>query len=165
MPKPQKRNDDNYALGARVYAIAANMLDDVGQEEWEARGLAEGDVRVAKGMGSMFLRITSIELGLKAIIDDKMGKPVRDAHDLAALWDRLTDKWRDRVADDMGFPKEEIREVLAQHRLASKALRCGGAFGPRGDPPDFNSVRKAGMVLHKLANVLGSMARPPLEAL
>ena len=165
MPKSQQQDDDKYALGARAYAIASNMLDGVDQEEWEARGLAEDDVHVAKGLGSMFLRINSIELGLKAIIDEKMGKPVRDQHNLAALWDRLTEKWRDRVAEDAGFPKEEIREVLAQYKMASVALRYGGAFGPQGDPPDFDAVRRAGMVLHKLANVLGSMARPPFEAL
>ena len=47
MPKARQRNREIYDRGARIYAMAANMLEGVDREEWKARGLSEGDVRFA----------------------------------------------------------------------------------------------------------------------
>ena len=68
MPTSRQRNREVYDRGARIYAIAANMLEDADREEWKARGLSEGDVMIALSLGSLFLRINSIELGLKGVV-------------------------------------------------------------------------------------------------
>ena len=39
------------------------------EEEWKARGLSKGDVMFARTQGSILLRINSIELGLKHILE------------------------------------------------------------------------------------------------
>ena len=53
--------------------MAANMLESVDREEWKARGLSKGDVMIALTLGSLLLRINSIELGLKHILHREMG--------------------------------------------------------------------------------------------
>ena len=57
MPKSRQRGRENYSIGARIYAMAANMLQDVDGEEWTARGLSKGDVMLARAFGSIHLRI------------------------------------------------------------------------------------------------------------
>ena len=74
MSKSRQKDLENFALGARIYAMAANMLEGVDREEWKARGLSEGDLMFALAMGPILLRINSIELGLKHILDREMGR-------------------------------------------------------------------------------------------
>ena len=66
--------------------MAATMLESVDEEEWKARGLSKGDVTYARSLGSLLLRINSIELGLKHILDREMGEPVPKEHNLVKLW-------------------------------------------------------------------------------
>ena len=99
MPTSRQRNHEMYDRGARIYAMAANMLEGTDREEWRARGLSEGDVMFALALGSILLRINSIELGLKHILDREMGRPVPKKHDLVILWNRLTDEWKEKVAE------------------------------------------------------------------
>ena len=111
MPKSRQRDRENYSIGARIYAMAANMLQDVDGEEWTARGLSKGDVMLARALGSIHLRINSIELGLKHILDREMGLPIYIEHDLVILWNRLTDEWKEKVAEASCVPMEDIREA------------------------------------------------------
>ena len=99
MPKSRQRDREIYSTGARIYAMAANMLEGVDGEEWKARGLSKGDVMFALALGSIHLRINSIELGLKHILDREMGRPVPKKHDLVILWNSLTDEWKEKVAE------------------------------------------------------------------
>ena len=96
---PAEGDPQVVASGARIYAIAANMLQDVDGEEWTARGLSKGDVMLARAKGSIHLRINSIELGLKHILDREMGRPVPKKHDLVILWNHLTDEWKEKVVE------------------------------------------------------------------
>ena len=45
----------------------------------------QGDVMLARALGSIHLRINSIELGLKHILVREMGRPVSIEHDLVIL--------------------------------------------------------------------------------
>ena len=65
--------------------MAANMLEGADQEKLKGRSLSEGDVMFALASGPIFLRINSIELGLKHILDNEMGRPVPKKHDLVIL--------------------------------------------------------------------------------
>ena len=42
-----RQNREMCDMRARIYAMAANMLEDVDRKEWSARGLSEGDVMFA----------------------------------------------------------------------------------------------------------------------
>ena len=126
---PAEDDPQVVASGARIYAIAANMLQDVDGEEWTARGLSKGDVMLARAKGSIHLRINSIELGLKHILDREMGRPVPKKHDLVILWNHLTDEWKEKVAEASCVPMEDIREALGQYKDAAVALRYGGSLG------------------------------------
>ena len=128
MPTSRQRNREMYDRGARIYAMAANMLEDADREEWRARGLSEGDVMFALTLGSILLRINSIELGLKHLLDREMGRPVPKKHDLVILWNRLTDEWKEKVAETSCVPMEDIREALGQYKDAAVTLRYGGPF-------------------------------------
>ena len=121
MPTSRQRNREMYDRGARIYAMAANMLEGVDRGEWKARGLSDGDVMFALALGSILLRINSIELGLKHILDREMGRPVPKKHDLVILWNRLTDEWKDKVAEESCVPMEDIREgrCHVNHRVTS----------------------------------------------
>ena len=164
MAKSRQRNDESYGLRARSYAIAASMLQDVDGEEWERRGLSSGDVMFARISGALLLRINSIELGLKYILDRQMGRHVPPKHDLVILWDLLTDRWREKVAEASQVPMEDIREALGQHRTANVALRYGGSFGEQHvQPPVVDTMRKHAVVLQKLANTLAGRAHPAIE--
>ena len=63
MPKSRQRDREIYSTGARIYAMAANMLEGVDGEEWKARGLSKGDVMFALALGSIHLRILSFGFG------------------------------------------------------------------------------------------------------
>ena len=168
MSKTRKDNPESYKLGTRAYALAANMLDAVNQAEWEQRGFSKGDAVVAPAMACTFLRVNSIELGLKALIDDKMGQQVRDQHNLAALWDRLTDKWRERVVEAMGADttSDEVREVLAKYKMGSTALRYGGPLGVEdSNPPTPASMQRNLLILSTLANALADLVAPPISVI
>ena len=104
--------------------MAANMLEDVDREEWKGRGLSEGDVMFAVALGPIFLRINSIELGLKHILDNEMGRPVPRKHDLVILWNLLTDEWREKVAEASCVRVEDIRDTGRDRR---------GSRPPEGD--------------------------------
>ena len=121
MPKSRQRDRENYSIGARIYAMAANMLQDVDGEEWTARGLSKGDVMLARALGSIHLRINSIELGLKHILVREMGRPVSIEHDLVILWDRLTDEWKEKVAEASCVP---MRRYSGSPRAVQTRLRC-----------------------------------------
>ena len=99
--------------------MAANMLEGVDGEEWKARGLSKGDVMFALALGSILLRINSIELGLKHILDRKMGRPVPKRHDLVMLWNRLTDEWREKVAEASRSHREPPLQSLRSLREGS----------------------------------------------
>ena len=164
MPKARQRNRENYDRGARIYAMAANMLEGVDREEWKARGLSEGDVRFALALGSILLRINSIELGLKHILDREIGRSVPKKHDLVILWNRLTDEWKEEVAEASCVPMEVIREALGQYKDAAVTLRYGGPLGEQTtQPPVAETMRTHAAVLQKLANTLGGRAHPAIE--
>ena len=144
--------------------MAANMLEGVDGEEWKARGLSKGDVMFARALGSILLRINSIELGLKHILDREMGRPVPRKHDLVILWNHLTDEWREKVAEASCVPMEDIREALGQYKDAAVTLRYGGSLGEQtGQPPLTDTIRKHAVVLQQLANTLGGRAHPAIE--
>ena len=164
MPTSRQRNREMYDRGARIFAMAANMLEDVDREEWRARGLSEGDVMFALAVGSIHLRINSIELGLKHILDRKMGRPVPKKHDLVILWNRLTAEWKEKVAEASCVRMGDIRETLGQYKDAAVTVRYGGPLGEQTtQPPVANTMRKHAAVLQKLANTLGGRAHPPME--
>ena len=144
--------------------MAANMLEGVDGEEWKARGLSKGDVMFALTLGSILLRINSIELGLKHILDREMGIPVPKRHDLVMLWNRLTDEWREKVAEASRVSMEDIREALGQYKDAAVTMRYGGSLGEQtGQAPVADTMRKHAAVLQKLANTLGGRAHPAIE--
>ena len=144
--------------------MAATMLESVDEEEWKARGLSKGDVTYARSLGSLLLRINSIELGLKHILDREMGEPVPKEHNLVILWKLLTDEWREKVAEASCVPMEDIREALGHYKKAAVALRYGGSLGEQtGQPPVVDTVRKHAAVLQKLANTLGGRAHPAIR--
>ena len=143
--------------------MAANMLESVDEEEWRARGLSKGDVMFARTQGSILLRINSIELGLKHILDREMGEHVPYIHDLVKLWNRLTNEWREKVAEGSCVPMEDIREALGHYKKAAVTLRYGGSLGEQtGQPPVADTMRKHAVVLQKLANTLGGWAHPAI---
>ena len=158
-------NHEMYDLGARVYAIAANMLEDVDREKWKEYGLSEGDLLFALAMGPIFLRINSIELGLKHILDTNIRRPFPKKHDLVILWNLLTDGWKEKIARDSHIPTKDIRETLGHYKDAAVVLRYGGR--PLGEqttqPPMAEMMRKDAAVLQKLANTLGGQSHPPIE--
>ncbi len=116
-------------------------------------------------MACTFLRVNSIELGLKALIDDKMGQQIRDQHNLAALWDRLTDKWRKRVgAMGADTTLDEVWKVLATYKMGSTALRYGSPLGVEDpNPPTRASMQRNFLILCTLANALADLVAPPIS--
>lgn len=90
MSGTKKKGLENLGLVSRTYAVAANILEGVDGEKWRERGLSEGDVMFALALIPTFLRINSIEFGLKHILGREMGISVPQKHNLVALWDRLT---------------------------------------------------------------------------
>ena len=164
MPNSRQPNREIYDMGARIYAMAANMLEGVDGEEWKARGLSKGDVMFALTFGSILLRINSIELGLKYILDREMEIPFPKKHDLVILWNLLTDEWKEKVAEASCVPMEDIREALGQYKDAAVTLRYGGSLGEQtAQPPVADTMRKQAAVLQKLANTLGGRAHPAIE--
>ena len=140
------------------------MLESVDEEEWKARRLSKGDVMIALSLGSLLLRINSIELGLKHILHREMGgvRPQK-AHNLVIFWNRLTDEWREKVAEASCVPMEDIREALGHYKYAAVNLRYGGSLGEQtGQPPVADTMRKHTAVLQKLANTLGGWAHPAI---
>ena len=163
MSKSRKKNLENFGLGARIYAMAANMLEGVDEEEWKARGLSKGDVMFARTLGSILLRINSIELGLKHILDREMGSSVPKKHDLVILWNCLSDEWRKKVAEASCVPMEDIREAFGHYKDAAVTLRHGGSLGEQtGQPPVAEMIRKHAAVLWKVASTFGGRADPPI---
>ena len=143
--------------------MAANMLEGVDEKQWKARGLSKGDVMFALTLGSILLRINSIELGLKYILDQEMGKPAPKKHDLVILWNRLTDEWRKKIAETSCVPMKDIREALGHYKDAAVTLRYGGSLGEQtGQSPVADTMRKHAAILQKLANTLGSRAHPAI---
>ena len=110
------------------------------------------------------MRINSIELGLKHILDREIGRSVPKKHDLVILWNRLTDEWKEEVAEASCVPMEVIREALGQYKDAAVTLRYGGPLGEQTtQPPVAETMRKHAAVLQKLANTLGGRAHPAIE--
>ena len=164
MSNSRQKALEKFGFGARIYAMAANMLEGVDREEWKVRGLSEGDLMFALAMGPILLRINSIELGLKHILDREMGRPVPKKHDLVILWNRLTDEWKEKVAEASCVPMKDIRETLGQYKGAAVALRYGGPLGEQTrQSPVAETIRKHAAVLQKLANTLGGRAHPAIE--
>ncbi|MCY4259756.1 MAG: hypothetical protein OXC91_05795 [Rhodobacteraceae bacterium] len=129
-----------------------------------ARGLSEGDVMFALALGPIFLRINSIELGLKHILDHEMGRSVPKKHDLVILWNRLTDEWKEKVAEASCVPLEDLRETLGHYKDAAVTLRYGGPLGEQtGQPPMADAMRKNAAVLQKVANALEGRAHAAIE--
>ena len=123
----------------------------------------QGDVMLARAKGSIHLRINSIELGLKHILDREMGRTVPKKHDLVILWNHLTDEWKEKVAEASCVPMEDIREALGQYKDAAVALRYGGSLGEQtAQFPVADTMRKHAAVLQKLANTLGAWAHPAI---
>ena len=116
---------------------------------------------LATAFGQVFLRINSIELGLKHIINRELGKFPPHIHDLVKLWECLTDDWREKLVKCSGISEADIRKTLEDHKLASVAVRFGGNFG--ATPPGAEMIRKEASVLEKLANTIGGSAHPPIQ--
>ena len=77
-------------------------------------------------------------------LDREMGRPVPKKHDLVILWNRLTDEWKEKVAETSCFPMEDIREALGQYKDAAVTLRYGGPLGEQTtQAPVANTMRKA----------------------
>ena len=120
----------------------------------------QGDVMFALALGSIHLRINSIELGLKHIPRQEMGRPVPKKHDLVILWNSLTDEWKEKVAERPAS-RWRYREALGQYKDAAVALRYGGSLGEQtAQSPVADTMRKHAAVLQKLANTLGGRAHP-----
>ena len=164
MPTSRQRSRERYDMGARAYAVAANMLEGVDREEWKARDLSHGDVLLAPTMGVVLLRVNSIELGLKHILDAQMKRQFPKKHDLAILRDLLTDGWKEDVAKATGSPIEDIRETLGHYKGPSVALRYGGPLGEQNaQPPAVDRMRRQAVVLQRVANALGGQAHQAFE--
>ena len=164
MPQSPQKNRDIYDRGARTYAIAANMLEGADREQWKAHGLSEGDVMLALALGPIILRVNSIELGLKHILDRETGRSVPKQHDLVKLWSRLPDEWKEKVAKTTRVPMKDIRETLGQYKDAAVALRYGGPLGEQiTQPPKAETMKKHAVILQKLANTVGGAAHAPIE--
>ena len=127
----------NYGLSARAYAISANMLEDTEHEKWERLGLSEGDTMLASALVVTFLRITSIECGLRHLLQREGIKPGRGKgkHDLLAFWNRLPNECRQRIATACAAPESEVRTTLEHYRSGSvaSALRRPHRQAERGD--------------------------------
>lgn len=118
----------------------------------------------ALALGPIFLRFNNIELGLKHILDNEMGRPVPKKHDLVILWNRLTDEWKENVAEVSCVPVADIRETLGHYKDAAVTLRHGGPLGEESkQPPVAASMRKHAAILQKLANALGGSAHGAIE--
>ena len=114
-------------------------------------------------LGSILLRINSIELGLKHILDREMASSVPKKHDLVILWNRLTDEWREKVAEASCVPMEDTREAFGHYKDAAVTLRYGGSLGEQtGQPPVADTMRKHAAVLRKLASTLAGRAHPAI---
>ena len=100
---------------------------------------------------------------MKHILDREMGESVPKEHDLVIFWNRLTDEWREKVAEASCVPMEDIREALGHYKYAAVNLRYGGSLGEQtGQPPVADTMRKHTAVLQKLANTLGGWAHPAI---
>lgn len=131
---------DQYGLGASVYAIAANMLDEVNQREWLARDLPVYDVVVAPYWASLLLRAYSIELGLKDILRVTKLLPDKLTHDLFKLWNLLPEGYRDALAESAGVPEEEISFALGHYKLIGVKLRYGLSMTASTELPQTPAV-------------------------
>ena len=149
---------EEYGLQARLFALGASMLQDTDRATWKGRGCSEGDVLLAITLGQMLLRINSIELGLKHVIKSEMQKAPPKRHDLAQLWDLLTNEWRRKIAEVTDSTEDEIRTTLDDHKSASVHIRFGGNFGATSQQPE--TARRQAVVLERLANTLGGKAHP-----
>ncbi|MCY4302992.1 MAG: hypothetical protein OXC68_14835 [Aestuariivita sp.] len=154
-------------LAARCYAIAANILDTIDEDTWRQNGLSDGDVRMTKNLTTLFLRVNSIELGLKHILANEIKYPLpeRDRHNLVTLWDRLTDERRHSLSQDSDIPMPNIRQTLERYKNVSVAARFGGTFGnaPASGTPSRQSMLSNDNILKNLANILGPRACPPIK--
>ena len=149
-----------YGLRARLFALCANMLQDTDKELWEARSCSEGDVLSAISFGQVFLRVNSIELGLKHIIKTKLGSSPPRTHDLVKLWEYLTEKWRRKIVEITGISEDDIRTTLEDHKQASVNVRFGGDFG--ATPARREMISKEAVILERLASAIGGHAHPPI---
>ncbi len=84
--RSRSRNLENFDLGARIDAKAASMLEGVDREECN---LSEGDVMFVLTRGPIMLRINSIELGLKHILDSEMGELSPGSMTFVVLWNSV----------------------------------------------------------------------------
>ena len=164
MSSPSQKTDlDNMSrLAARCYMIGANMLDAIDEDTWKKKGFSNDDVIIAKALAALFLRINSIELGLKHILvnEIKCPLPKKDRHNLVALWDRLSEKWRHLLSRDTN----NIRQTLERYKNTSVAARFGGSFGvaPVSDIPSRQDMLSDAHNIQILANILGELACPPI---
>ena len=153
-------------VSSRGFAIAANMLDDIESETWINRGLSEDDIRLASSLAANFLRIISIELGLKHIINYKMQQDVEHTHDLYKLWKKLDVQWKNKISKKSNFPETKIQDVLERYKSAFENMRYGeGGFGfkPGENNVPMEDRKNSVPILKNLANILGSLV-PALES-
>ena len=69
MPKSRQRDRERLQHSGQGFTPwPPTCFKNVDGEEWKARGLSKGDVMFARALGSIHLRINSIELGLKHIL-------------------------------------------------------------------------------------------------
>ena len=152
---------ENYGLHARLFALCANILQDTDEELWKDRGCSEGDVLLAILFGQVFLRVNSIELGLKHIIKTELGRSPPKKHDLAELWECLTEEWRRIIVELTSISEDDIRTTLEDHKRASVTVRFGGNFG--ATPPEPEMISTEAEILEKLASILGGRVHPPIK--
>ena len=152
---------EHYGLQARLFALCANMLQDADKELWKARGCSEGDVSLAIPFGQVFLRVNSIELGLKHIIKTELGRSPPKKHDLVQLWECLTEEWRRKIVEITDISEDDIQTTLEDHKQASVAARFGGNFGVT--PPRWEMMSGQAVILERLASALGGRAHSPIK--
>jgi len=167
MPKHDTvKFDVKSSLAARAYAIAANLLDGKGATTGQESGFSEVDV--ACTLGSQFLRINSIELGLKHIIAHEIEGAVPKKHDLVFLWRSLTEQWKKKITEETGISEIDIRDLLERYKNAAVDMRFfGGDFGARpkqGQSPKKDDISIDAQNLKRLSDILGSMAYPIIKA-
>lgn len=153
---------DRYGPGASIFAIAANMLDDVDPREWLRQELPPFDVMVASISASTFLRANSIELGLKDLLAFTNRLPARRTHDLIELWNKLDDDWTETLTEEAGVPEEHILQALRHHKDAAVNMRYSKPSGERS-PESFTEATSEQdfAALKALADALAFLAREP----
>ena len=168
-----------YPLTARIYAIAADILEDAvahiadgpASEEWAKRGVTRDDAGAVSVVCGDLLRIHAIEFGLKHIIRDEMTRPMSGnlRHNVVEAWDCLDSEWQEKISEGTGIPMGVIRDTLDRRKNDARILRYGYEEQDLKDllPPhsvlDPAMIEHDGQIIRVLAGYLGASAHGPID--